>query len=102
MALEVRFSEEAEDDLYETYAYIAGHDGFERAEAVDRRLRAACEKLADFPNRGSPHDELGAGLRSVPFERRATIYYRVTPETVDIVHIAWAGRDAAGIFEPER
>lgn len=99
MALEVRFSEEAEDDLVETYVYIAERDGIERAEAVDRRLRAACEKLADFPNRGSPHDELAPGLRSVPFEGRATIYYRVTPETVDIMHIAWAGRDAAGIFE---
>ena len=100
MALEVRLSEEAEDDLVGTYVYIAGRDGIERAEAVDRRLRAACEKLADFPNRGSPHDELAPGLRSVPFERRATIYYRVTAETVDIMHIAWAGRDAAGIFKP--
>jgi toxin ParE1/3/4 len=100
VALEVRFSEEAEEDLVETYVYIAERDGIERAEAVNRRVRAACEKLADFPNRGSPHDELAPGLRSVPFERRATIYYRVTPETVDIMHIAWAGRDAAGILKP--
>ena len=100
MALEVRYSEEAEEDLVETYVYIAEHDGLGRAEAVDRRLRAACGKLADFPNRGSPHDELAPGLRSVPFERRATIYYRVTAETVDIMHVAWAGRDAAGIFKP--
>ena len=100
MAFEVRYSEEAEEDLVATYVYIAERDGTERAEAVDRRLRAACKKLADFPNRGSPHDELGPGLRSVPFERRATIYYRVTAETVDIMHIAWAGRDAVGIFKP--
>lgn len=100
MALEVRFAEEAEDDLVETYVYIAERDGTERAEAVDRRLRAACAKLADFPSRGSPHDELAPGLRSVPFERRATIYYQVTAQTVDIMHIAWAGRDAARIFKP--
>ncbi len=99
MALEVRYSEEAEEDLVETYVYIAERDGIERAEAVDRRLRGACEKLADFPNRGSPRDELAPGLRSVPFERRATIYYRGTPMTVDIMHIAWAGRDVAGIFQ---
>lgn len=100
MALEVRLSDEAEADLVETYVYIAEHDGIERAEAVDTRLRAAFEKLADFPNRGTPHDELTPGLRSVPFERPATIYYRVTPMTVDIMHIAWAGRDAAGIVKP--
>jgi toxin ParE1/3/4 len=99
VALEVRYSEEAEEDLVDTYVYIAERDGIERAEAVDKRLRAACETLADFPNRGSPHDELAAGLRSLPFKRRATIYYRVTAETVDIMHIAWAGRDAAGIFK---
>jgi toxin ParE1/3/4 len=79
VAFEVRLSEEAEDDLVETYVYIAERDGIERAEAVDRRLRAACEKLASFPNCGSPHGELGPGLRSVPFGRRATIYCRVTP-----------------------
>lgn len=100
MALEVRYSEEAEEDLVATYVYIAERDGIERAEAVDRRLRAACEKLANFPSRGSPHEELGQGLRSAPFERRATIYYRVTPETVDIMHIAWAGRAAAQLFKP--
>jgi toxin ParE1/3/4 len=99
VALEVRYSEEAEEDLVETYVYIAEQDGLERAEAVDNRLRTACEKLADFPNRGSPNDELAPGLRSVPFERRATIYYRVTANTVDIMHIAWAGRDVARIFE---
>lgn len=100
MALEVRFSEEAEEDLHETYVYIAERDGFERAEAVEKRLRIACQKLGDFPSRGSPRDELGPGLRSIPFERRATIYYRVTLENVDIMHIAWAGRDVSGIFKP--
>jgi toxin ParE1/3/4 len=99
VAREVRFLEEAEDDLFATYLFIADRDGDERAGAIDGRLRAACEKLADFPNRGTPHDELEPGLRSVPFERWATIYYRVTSETVDIVHIAYAGRDATGIFK---
>lgn len=98
MALEVRFLAEAEEDLFATYLYIAERDGLDRADAVDLRLRAACLKLADFPNRGSPHDDIVPGLRSVPFERRATIYYRVTPHSVEIARVAYAGRDVSGGF----
>ena len=84
MAFEVRFLPEAEDDLFATYVYIAEAGGIARADSYDRRVRAACLKLAHFPNRGSPHAALGPGLRSIPFERRATIYYRVSGATVEI------------------
>ena len=51
-----------------------------------------------FPNRGSPHSALEPGLRSVAFERRATIYYRVAGATDEIVRILHAGRDAGRGF----
>lgn len=62
------------------------------------RIRNACEKLADFPNRGTPHDALLAGLRSVPFERRVTIAYFVQGEEVIIARILYAGRDLTREF----
>ncbi len=100
MALEVRALPEAEDDLFGIYRYVAEYGGAERADGYDKRIRAACEKLADFPNRGTPRDRLEPGLRSIPFERRATIYYRVTEATVEIVRILYRGRDAEGLFTP--
>jgi plasmid stabilization system protein ParE len=49
VALEVRFLPEAEDDLFSIYVYVAESSGTARADAYDRRLRAACLKLSDFP-----------------------------------------------------
>ena len=98
MAFEVRFSREATDDLFEIWLHIAKDSGSDRADDVEARLRAACLKLSDFPGRGSPHDEIEAGLRSIPFERRATIYYRVTGDSVEIVRVRYAGRDEGRVF----
>jgi toxin ParE1/3/4 len=100
VAFDVRVLSEAEDDLFEIYRYVAEHGGAERADGFDRRIRAACEKLADFPNRGTPRNPLEPGLRSIPFERRATIYYRVAEATVEIVRIVYRGRDADRLFTP--
>ena len=99
MAFEVRILPDAEDDLFEIYAYVAEHGGAERADAYDLRIRAACRKLADFPNRGTPRNPLEPGLRSIPFERRATIYYRVAGRVVEIVRILRRGLDADWEFK---
>jgi toxin ParE1/3/4 len=100
MAFEVRFSQDATDDLFEIWLHIARDSGADRADAVEGRLRASCLKLSHFPGRGSAHDELEPGLRSIPFERRASIYYRVAGESVEIVRIRYAGRDVERVFKP--
>ena len=100
MDFEVRILPDADDDLFEIYLYVAEHGGDERADIYDRRIRAACAKLASFPNRGTPREPLEPGLRSIPFERRATIYYRVTGRVVEIVRILGHGLDADPAFRP--
>jgi toxin ParE1/3/4 len=98
MAFEVRLSQEATDDLFEIWLHIARDSGGERADAVEARLRRSCLKLTEFPRRGTPHDELEPGLRTIPFERRATIAYRVVGRTVEITRIYYAGRDPGREF----
>jgi toxin ParE1/3/4 len=49
--------------------------------------------LADFPQRGTRRDDLSPGLRTVGFERRATIAFRVLPTRVEFITIAYGGRD---------
>lgn len=100
MAFEVRLLSEAEDDLFEIYRYVADQGGAERTDAYDRRIRAACRKLADYPRRGTPRELLGPGLRSITFERRATVYYRVTEPVVEIVRILRRGLDSDREFRP--
>lgn len=94
MELDLVYLPSAEADLASIYDWLAGVSSPDRAFGYVGRIQAACRSLTDFPHRGSPRDELEPGLRSIPFERRAAIYYRVAGETVEIVRILHAGRDS--------
>ena len=98
MAGKVLLREEALADLFEIWLFVAEASGPDRADALDARLRAACMKLGDFPRRGTPHDTIAPGVRSVAFKRRATIYYRVADEDVEIIRVLYAGRDHRKAF----
>jgi toxin ParE1/3/4 len=57
--------------------------------------------LADFPQRGTRRNDLLPGLRTIGFERRATIAFRVPRTRVEIVTIAYGGRDFESDLKPE-
>jgi toxin ParE1/3/4 len=59
-----------------------------------RRIEAHCHRLSDFPRRGRPRDEFAPGVRSIAFERRATILYRIEGDEVIILSVVYAGREA--------
>jgi toxin ParE1/3/4 len=93
MALKVFFQPRAEADLLALYRYIAETSGLDVAGNYIDRIEVACMGLATFPNRGLRRDDLAPGLRTIAFERRVTIAYRVLKTRVEIVTIAYAGRD---------
>ena len=93
MAVEVRFRDAALTDLFELYSYIAEASGRERAGAFVDRIEAACLGLADFPERGTRRDDLRPGLRTLGFERRATIVFRVVGDEVEIGRVLYGGRN---------
>ena len=99
MALDLVYLESADADLAEIYDWLAARADASSAFAYVSRIEEACGGLTDFPRRGPPHDDLAPGLRSIPFGRRATIYYRVTERAVEIVRILYAGRDADREFD---
>jgi len=96
VARSVVFREEAENDLTELALYVASQSGTVVANRYLDRIYAACAGLAHFPERGRPRDDLLPGLRTIGFERRATIVYRVLKARVEIVTIAYGGRDFEG------
>jgi toxin ParE1/3/4 len=49
--------------------------------------------LGTFPERGTRRDDLAPGLRTIGFERRATIAFRVGRTDVVIVRIFYGGQD---------
>jgi toxin ParE1/3/4 len=57
------------------------------------RIEAACMALAEFPERGTRRDDIAPGLRILGFERRVTIAFRMLRTRVEIVTIAYGGRD---------
>ena len=93
MALKVFFRPQAETDLLALYRYIAETSSLVSAGNYIDRIAVACMSLATFPNRGLRRDDLTPGLRTIAFERRVTIAYRVLKTRIEIVTIAYAGHD---------
>jgi len=93
VALKVFFRPKAEADLLALYTYSAGMSGPTVAGNYIDRIEVACLSLATFPNRGIKRDDVASGLRAITLERRLTIAYRVLKTRVEIVTIAYAGRD---------
>ncbi len=100
MVHKVVFSEQAWRDADEIYDWIAGKADPETAEGYVGRIIAFCEALRDFPNRGSPREELAAGLRTTSFERKAVIAYMVEGQAVRILRVLHHGKDVDKAFIP--
>ncbi len=89
----VSFLAPAETDLVELYDYIAENNGPTIAGGYIDRIEAACMALEIFPERGTRRDDIRPGIRTMGFERRATIVFRVEPSQVVIVRIFYGGQD---------
>ena len=55
---DVIFDQDAEDDLFDIYAFVAVNDSVERADRLFAALRRTCLKLRNFPLRGNIPTEL--------------------------------------------
>ncbi len=96
----VLISAAAEGDLFAIYDYIAQRAGAPTALRFVERIEAYCLGFAEAPERGTRRDDdLRPGLRTVGFERRATILFEVDNEKAAVVihGIYYAGRS----FEPQ-
>lgn len=98
MTHRVRFSRTAQEDLFQIARWIGDRSGRDAARDYLARIEADCAALADYPLRGTPRDEFGPGVRSIAFERRATVFYGVSHGEVTVLHIAHSGRDPERLF----
>lgn len=90
----------AQDDLAEIYWRRAEGEGFASASELVSAIPDRCDGLTAFSERGTPRPEIGPGMRSVPFRRKAVIAYLVRPDTVVIIGIIYGGRDLSALQEP--
>ncbi|NYZ12676.1 type II toxin-antitoxin system RelE/ParE family toxin [Azospirillum sp. RWY-5-1] len=92
MTRRIVFRPSAQSDLLALFQYIARDSGVARARAYVARINAACQSLALFPERGTRRDDLSPGMRTIGFERRVTIAFRVIGDAVEILAVAYGGR----------
>jgi len=80
------------------HRYIADRAGEGIADGYIDRIVTFCQGLSTFPLRGKARDDLLPGLRTVGFERRATIAFMVTTEAVLIEGVFYGGQDFEANF----
>jgi toxin ParE1/3/4 len=68
------------------------------AERFVRRIKARCDKIGILPYGGRPRDDLERGLRTVAFERRAVVTYKLESNCVRIVNVFYGGRDYEALY----
>lgn len=97
--LPVVWRPDAEADLLALYDWIADRADPDTAYAYTAKIEAQAERLALFPHRGTPREDLVPGLRTVPYRRRVTIAYRVLEDCVEVLRLIQAGQDWDALFE---
>ena len=91
----------ARADLLALYDWIAEQADPDTAFEYTSKIESHTAKLANFPDRGTPRDDLVKGMRTIPYRRRTVIAYRVLGEEVEILVIVHGGRDFGRVFEGE-
>jgi toxin ParE1/3/4 len=99
VAHSVVYAPEALEDLFRLYVYLAPRAGPHVARDYVARIEARCMRLANFPRRGRPRDDLRPGLRVTGFERRVVIAFHVVADSVIVDRVLYGGRDVKGVFE---
>lgn len=89
----VVFAARALAQLNALQSFIGAASSASVASAFVDRLIDRCLTLEAFPLRGTPREDIGPGIRTIPFKRRATIAYTVAGTDVVIVTIAYRGQD---------
>lgn len=89
----------ARDDLLALYDWIADRADPETAFAYAARIEELAERLAEFPHRGTPRDDLVPGMRTVPYRRRVTVAYQVLENCVEVLRLVQSGQDWEQLFE---
>ena len=94
----IAYAPAAGDDLDWIYDTVARVSTPGKASDYEHRIRDFCQRLEYGAERGTLHDDLRPGLRTVGFERRVTIAFVVEDHRVVILRIFYGGRDWGADF----
>ncbi len=97
----VIFSPRAQAHLGNIYAYIAERGGEERAERFISGIIDFCKGFSTFPERGTKRDDIRQNLRTIGYERRATIAFAVQDDLVIIHGVFYGGQDYDSVLQED-
>jgi len=69
------------------------------ADAYLDRIEQKVVNLAELPLRGTPPNDLGAGVRTLVFERKLLIAYRVESDAVIVLRVISGQRELGPLLE---
>ena len=87
----------ARADLLALYDWIADRADPDTAFAWTSGIESHATKLATFPERGTPRNDLVPDLRTVVYRGRTVIAYRVSETEVEVLRLVHAGQNWAGV-----
>lgn len=93
MAYRIVFTPEARDQLGHLHSYIASAADAEIAMRFADGILHHIATLSEFPERGTPRDDLRPGMRTLAWRRRVTIAFVVEERDVVVIGIFYGGRD---------
>ena len=83
----------ARDDLVDLYDWIAERADGATAFEYTAKIEQFVTGLSEFPERGTPRDDLVIGMRTLAYRRRTVIAYRVRANQVEVLRIIRTGQD---------
>lgn len=95
------FTPEARDQLDSLHAYISTAADAEIASRFVGGIIDHIATLTDFPNRGTPRDDIRVGLRTLPWRRRVTIAFMAEKIEVVVIGIFYGGRDFESLLRDD-
>ncbi|MGU3494019.1 type II toxin-antitoxin system RelE/ParE family toxin [Xanthobacteraceae bacterium A53D] len=96
----VSFRPAAITDLEAIEDYIA-LDNPGRAKAFVLDIMQRARRIGDNPNLGRSRNDLRAGLRLLPLDRRVVVAYLIERSEVQILRIFYGGRNYAALMTDE-
>jgi toxin ParE1/3/4 len=101
MSHKIVVSNEAREQLDDLYDYIATASSPATALRFNNAILDQLESLRDFPDLGTPRDDILTGLRTIGFRRRVTIAFVVEDTEVLVVGIFYGGQDFEAILRDD-
>ncbi|MFQ6113241.1 MAG: type II toxin-antitoxin system RelE/ParE family toxin [bacterium] len=99
---EVVFTDDARQDLFDIYTYIAIEDSIAKADKLIESLKNACKRLSELPTRGHvPHefDHLNISDYLEIHCKEYRIIYEVVGKTVYIYCVVHMKRDVEELLK---